>query len=167
MTATNVSSFEGHSGEALRWALPRCSFWLTFSLTVSTTDMTEKGQCPPLKTNSSTNLDLRRMIHTSQTLEVFVQVRQEAIKRLERRKYGEHNSQREAWHDDEYKVISHRKKRKGFHWSLNHMKKTITAMWVFHQCELMRDKTAIPHLYGCLLLYQSVNLRTGSGPKWE
>lgn len=107
MTATNASSFEGHSGEAL----PPCSFWLTFSLTVSTTEVAEKGRCPPFKTNASTNLDLRRMIYTSQMLEVFVWVRQ-AINRLERRKYGKHNSQREAWHDDEFIRSHHIEKKK-------------------------------------------------------
>lgn len=45
-------------------------------------------------------------------LEVFVWVRREAIKGLERRKYGKHNSQRETWHDDEYISSYHIEKEK-------------------------------------------------------
>lgn len=40
-------------------------------------------------------------------------------------------------------------------------------MWVFRQCKLMCDKTAIHHLYVCSLFCQSVELRAGTGLKYE
>lgn len=51
-------------------SLPHCSFCLNFPLTFLLTDLTEKGQCPPVKKNTSDGLeaDLQRVIYTPKSV---------------------------------------------------------------------------------------------------